>query len=74
MVSILKPYINDVFIADALLQKTHSDVLTLVFGDPCENVQLLGLLAVRLEALGHYFEVTKNAKGGDSEVGGDSSQ
>ncbi len=57
MTTILKPYINDVFITNALLQKTCSDIYTLVFGDPSENVQLLGLLAVRMEALGHYFEV-----------------
>ncbi len=45
-----------------LLQKTHSDVRTLVFGDPSENVQLLGLLAVHIKALGHYFEVTRKTQ------------
>ncbi len=58
MVTILRPYINDIFINDALLQKTCSDVRTLVFGDPIKNVELLGSLAVHMEALGHYFEVT----------------
>ncbi len=42
MVIILRPYINNIFITDALLQKTHSDICTLVFGDPSENIQLLG--------------------------------
>ncbi len=57
MVTILKPYIKNIFITDAFLQKTCSDIRTLVFGDPSENVQLLGLLAVHMEALGHYFKV-----------------
>jgi hypothetical protein len=55
MTIILKPFINDVFITDTLLQKTCSDVRTLVFGDHSENIQLLGSLAVRMEALGHFF-------------------
>ncbi len=58
MAAILKLYINDIFITNALLQKTCSDVHTLVFGDPSKNVKLLGLLAVHVEALGYYFEVT----------------
>jgi hypothetical protein len=58
MATILKPYINDIFITNALLQKSCSDVCTLVFGDPSENVQMLGSLAVHMEALGYYFEVT----------------
>ncbi len=45
MATILKPYINDIFITGAFLQKTR------VFGNPCENVQLLGSLAVHIEAL-----------------------
>jgi hypothetical protein len=58
MANILKPYINDAFITNALLQKTCSDVCTLLYGDPSENVQLLGSLAVHMKALEHYFEVT----------------
>jgi hypothetical protein len=58
MVTILRPYINDIFITDALLQKTRRDVRALVFGDPNKNVQLLGSLAVHMESLGHYFKVT----------------
>jgi hypothetical protein len=58
MATILKPYINDIFITNAFLQKTCSDIHTLVFGDPSENVQLLGLLVVHMKALGHYFKVT----------------
>ncbi len=58
MVTILRPYINDIFITNALLQKTCSDIRTLVFGDPSKNVELLGSLAVHMESLGHYFEVT----------------
>jgi hypothetical protein len=64
MAAILKLYINDIFITDALLQKTHSDVRTLVFGDPSENVHLLGLLAVHMEALGHYMEVAMKTQRG----------
>jgi hypothetical protein len=63
MATILKPYINNIFITNALLQKTHSDVRTLVFGDPSENIQLLGSLAVHMEALGHYFKVTTKSIG-----------
>jgi hypothetical protein len=58
MATILKPYINNIFITNILLQKTCSDVGTLVFEDPSENTQLLGSLAVHMEALGHYLEVT----------------
>ncbi len=58
MATICKPYINNIFITDAFLQKTCSDLRTLVFGDPSERVQLLGLLTVHMEALGHYFKVT----------------
>jgi hypothetical protein len=58
MATIIKPYINNIFITNALLQKTCSDICTIVFEDPSENVQLLGLLAVHMEALGNYFEVT----------------
>ncbi len=58
MVTILRPYINDIFITDALLQKTCSDIRTLIFGDSSENVELLGSLAVHMKSLGHYFEVT----------------
>ncbi len=58
MTIILKPYINDVLITDALLQKTCSDFHTKVFGDPSENLQLLGLLAECMEALEHNFKVT----------------
>ncbi len=50
MAAILKLYINNIFITDAL-QKTCSDIHTLVFGDPSKNVQLLGSLAVHVEAL-----------------------
>jgi hypothetical protein len=42
-------------IANALLQETRSNIHMLVFGDPSENIQLLGLLAVYMEALGHYL-------------------
>jgi hypothetical protein len=56
MVTILRPYINNIFITDALLQKTCSDVCALIFRDPNKNVQLLGSLAVHMESLGHYFE------------------
>jgi hypothetical protein len=58
LTTILKPYINDVFITNALLQKTCSDVRTLVFEDPSANIQLLSSLAVRMEALGICFNVT----------------
>jgi hypothetical protein len=58
MTILLKPYVNDTFITDALLQKTCSDVHTLVFEDPSENVQLLSSLGERMEALGHFLEVT----------------
>ncbi len=51
-------YINDIFITGTFLQKTGCDVHTLLFGNPSENVQLLGSLAVHIEALGHYFEMT----------------
>jgi hypothetical protein len=57
MVTILRPYVNDIFITNALLQKTRSDCHALVFGDPNKNVQLLGSLAVHMKSLGHYFEV-----------------
>ncbi len=57
MATILKPHINNIFITDALLQITCRNVCTLVFGDPSENIQLLGLLAVHMKALGHYFKV-----------------
>ncbi len=40
MATILRPYINDIFITNALLQKTCSDVRALVFGDPNKNIQL----------------------------------
>jgi hypothetical protein len=58
MVTILRPYINDIFITDTLLQITCSVVCILVFGDPSENVQLLGSFAVYMDSLGHYFETT----------------
>ncbi len=58
MVTILRPYINNIFITDALLQKTCCDVRALVIGDPSENIQLLVLLAVHSESIGHYFKIT----------------
>jgi hypothetical protein len=64
MATILKPYINDDFITNALLQKTCSEVRTSTFGDPSENVQFLGLLAVRMEAVGHFFNVTTQMQRG----------
>jgi hypothetical protein len=64
MATILKLYIHTIFITNALLQKACSDIRTLVFGDPSENVQLLGLLAVHMEVLGDYFEVTTKTQRG----------
>jgi hypothetical protein len=55
MVTILRPYVNDIFITNAHLQKTCSDVYALVFGDPNKNVRLLGSLAVHMESLGIFL-------------------
>jgi hypothetical protein len=40
MTTILKPCVNNIFITNTLLQKTCSDVGTLLFGDPSESIQL----------------------------------
>jgi hypothetical protein len=63
MRSLLKPYVNDIFITDALLQRVRTDTRNQVFGDPSENVQLLFPLGECLDAMGHHFEIsTKTQK------------
>jgi hypothetical protein len=39
--SILQPYVNDIFLTDALLQRVRTETCNQVFGVPSENVQLL---------------------------------
>ena len=57
MASLLKPYLNDNFLTDSLLQITRISVRAIVFGDPTENVQLLNEFCKSLESLGHGYKI-----------------
>jgi hypothetical protein len=54
---LLQPYIINMFLTNALIQKVRTTVKNQVFGDPDKNVTYVPKLVDILEAAGHDFNI-----------------
>jgi hypothetical protein len=57
---LLKLYVKDVFLTEALLHNTRTTSLFEVFGHPDVNVKCVGQLKHHMEDCGHDAELVKN--------------
>ena len=57
MMALLKPYIIDMFLTSALIQKVRQSIRDQVFGDPDTNVTHVHVLRDLLEGDNHDFDI-----------------